>query len=56
VPKVKGKTKAAARSALTHAHCALGRVKGKGKVKKQSPAAGKTGPAGTKVALTLAKR
>lgn len=68
VPKVKGKSRAAARKALRAHHCSVGRVTsrhtpkhGPGKHKKwvllvsrESPAAGGTRPAGFKVALTLA--
>jgi PASTA domain len=57
VPKLKGKTLSAAKTALKAAHCALGKVTPKGQtmgtVKKQSPKAGKVLPAGSKVNVTL---
>lgn len=62
VPNLKGKTLAKARSALAAAHCALGKVRRpKGaklshlRVRSFSPAAGSTLPAGSKVALKLAR-
>jgi hypothetical protein len=65
VPKLKGKSLSKAKSLLTKAHCALGKVHkpkarkhhklGKLVVKGSSPGAGKTEPAGTKVSLTLTK-
>jgi hypothetical protein len=66
VPKLKGKSSAAAKKALTKADCALGKIikkpaskskkgkkKSKPKVTAQSRPAGKTLPAGTKVDLTV---
>jgi beta-lactam-binding protein with PASTA domain len=60
VPKLKGKSLAAATSALRRAHCALGKVtkpkkhsKGKLVVTSSSPSAGTKRPKGTKVKLTL---
>jgi len=59
VPKLKGKTLAAARRALKKAHCALGKVHkphhahGRLVVRRQSPSAGKVRRAGTRVAVTL---
>jgi hypothetical protein len=55
VPKLKGKKLKAAKSALKHAHCGLGKVKGPktGEVKRQSRKPGKTLPAGTKIAMKL---
>jgi hypothetical protein len=62
VPKLKGLKKAKAKTALVKAGCKLGKTtkkkakKGKkGRVTKQSPAAGKVVPAGTSVKLTLRK-
>jgi hypothetical protein len=55
VPKLKGKTMKAARKTLKKADCKLGKVKGKGKVKSQSPKQGKVKVPGTKVNVTLAK-
>jgi hypothetical protein len=62
VPTLVGKTLAAARKALTRANCALGKTKRRksrrkpGTVLASSPAKGRNLPAGTKVALTLAKK
>jgi beta-lactam-binding protein with PASTA domain len=67
VPDVKGKSLAAARRTIRARHCAVGRIRsphkpkrGPGRhkkwvlvVKRESPAAGKTLRAGSKVALTL---
>ncbi len=60
VPKLIGKKLKAAKRLLRKAHCKLGRVKKKhgatakrGKIKSQSPKAGKVRPAGTKVKVTL---
>jgi hypothetical protein len=65
VPKLKGKSLSKAKGLLTKAHCALGKVHkpkprkhhklGKVVVKRSSPGAGATLPAGTKVSLTLTK-
>jgi Ca2+-binding RTX toxin-like protein len=62
VPALKGKTLAQAKVALTKANCALGKVSRafstrakKGKVLKQSPAAGRVLAKGAKVAVTLGK-
>jgi hypothetical protein len=65
VPKLKGKSLSKAKSLLKKAHCKLGKVHkpkprkhhklGKLVVKGSSPGAGKSRPAGTKVALTLTK-
>ena len=61
VPKVKGKTLAAAKSALTQAHCKTGKVTKKfSKVKKghvisQSPKPGTNRAAGAKVNLVISK-
>ena len=62
VPKLKGKTLAQTKTALTRANCKLGRVTKaysskvrKGKVVKQSPAAGRTLAKGAKVNVTLSK-
>ena len=56
VPKLKGKKLKAARKALEHAHCGVGKVKGPptGRVKHQSQKPGTVLPAGTKVKLKLA--
>jgi Divergent InlB B-repeat domain/PASTA domain len=60
VPKLRGKTLKAAKGALRHAHCALGKVSGPkrgGKalrVRSSSPAAGTALAAGAKVDLRLA--
>jgi virginiamycin B lyase len=63
VPKVLGLKLAAAKTRLVKAHCRLGKVKrprraaaGRLRVTRQSPRAGTTKPAGTKVALTLGLR
>jgi beta-lactam-binding protein with PASTA domain len=60
VPVVKGKTEAAAKTALKKANCGVGAVStktsstvAKGKVISSKPAAGTTHPKGTKVALTV---
>ena len=57
VPKVKGKTLPAAKTALKAAHCDLGKVTPMGQttgtVQKQSPGAGKVLPVGSKVKVTL---
>ena len=62
VPKLKGKTLAAARKALTAGHCKVGKVTKaysktikKGRVMKQTKAAGARLPAGTKIGLTISK-
>jgi beta-lactam-binding protein with PASTA domain len=62
VPKVVGKTLATARTAITKAHCKVGKVtrktssaKKKGKVIGQTPKAGKTLKNGAKVNLTVGK-
>ena len=62
VPKLAGKTLAAATTALTHAHCALGKVAKKhsgvvagGRVISSNPKAGTTGPNGAKVDLTISR-
>jgi hypothetical protein len=62
VPSVKGRTLAQAKTALTKANCALGKVTRafstrakKGKVLKQSPAAGRILAKGAKVAVTVGK-
>lgn len=61
VPKLKGKTLAAARSALASAHCTAGKVTKKfsrvkkGHVLSQSPAAGANRAAGAKVNLVVSK-
>jgi hypothetical protein len=62
VPKLAGKTLAAAKSALTQAHCVLGKVTKKyfrtvrsGRVISSSPKAGATGPNGAKVDLTISR-
>ena len=56
VPKLKGKTLKAARKALKHAHCTLGKVKGPtsktAKVTKQKPKPGSVLKAGSKVNVT----
>jgi PKD repeat protein len=59
VPNVKGKTLAAARTAIKAAHCSVGTVKRHGHrhhkvVKSQSPSPGKVESPGAKVNLTLA--
>ena len=61
VPKLKGKSLARARRALTAAHCSLGRVKkpkGKGRllVASSRPGAGTVRPAGAAVSLKLARK
>jgi PKD domain/PASTA domain len=61
VPKLKGKTVKAAKSALTKADCKEGKVSKKfskvkkGRVISQKPGAGKHEPAGTKVNLVVSK-
>jgi hypothetical protein len=62
VPKVKGKTLAAAKTAIKARHCSVGSVKKsfsskvkKGRVISQAPAAGKTLAPGAKVNLTVSK-
>lgn len=61
VPKLKGKTLKAAKSALAKAHCKAGKVSKKfskvkkGRVISQKPGAGKHEPAGTKVSLVVSK-
>jgi beta-lactam-binding protein with PASTA domain len=61
VPKVKGKKLAAAKSALTQAHCRVGRVTKKfskvkkGRVISQRPKPGTNLPAGGKVKLVVSK-
>ena len=61
VPKLKGKTLAAARGALTSAHCATGKVTKKfsrvkkGRVISQRPAPGTSLAAGAKVNLVISK-
>jgi beta-lactam-binding protein with PASTA domain len=58
VPKLKGKTLAAAKRALKHAHCKLGKTKpahpsNHQKVTKSSPKAGARKIGGTKVKLSF---
>lgn len=62
VPKVKGKTLAAAKSAVVKAHCAVGKVSRarskrikKGHVISQSPSAGRSLLSGSKVKLVVSK-
>jgi beta-lactam-binding protein with PASTA domain len=61
VPNVKGKTLAAARSALTQAHCTAGTVTKKfsrvrkGRVISQSPKPGTSLAAGAKINLVISK-
>jgi hypothetical protein len=62
VPRLKGKTLAGARTALRNGNCALGRVTRaysrtvrRGRVIRQSPAAGRTLPRGGKVAVTISR-
>jgi len=61
VPKVKGKTLAAAKRAITKAHCSLGKVKRATSVKKkgtviaQSPLPGKRLAKGSKVNVVLSR-
>jgi subtilase family serine protease len=61
VPKLKGKTLVAAKSALSHAHCTAGKVTKKfssvkkGRVISQKPKAGTQLPGGSKVNLVLSK-
>jgi subtilisin family serine protease len=61
VPRLKGKTLRAARTALTRARCRLGRVRRVrsrrvGRVLSQSPRAGTRRPRGAKVNVTLGRR
>jgi Divergent InlB B-repeat domain/PASTA domain len=61
VPRLRGKTLAKARRALSAAHCAVGRVrrpKGEGKlvVRSSKPGAGARRPAGTPVKLRLTRK
>jgi hypothetical protein len=58
VPKLKGKSKAAAKKALRAANCSVGPIAGKrrGVVKTQLPKAGQVRPAGSRVALVLGKK
>jgi hypothetical protein len=62
VPALVGKTRAAARKALTRANCALGKTKTRKSSRKprtvlaSSPPKGRNLPAGTKVTLTLARK
>ena len=56
VPKLKGKTLSNARAVLSRTLCKLGKVKGKGKVKSQTPAVGRVLPPGSKVSLKLAPK
>jgi hypothetical protein len=62
VPRLKGRTLAAARRVLAHSRCALGKVsrrrshKRAGVVLRQSRAPGRRLPRGTRVALVLARR
>ena len=53
VPTLKGKTLKAARKAITAAGCRTGKVKGRGRVKGQSPKAGKQLPSGSAVNIRL---
>jgi hypothetical protein len=53
VPRLKGKSVKRAKKALTAAGCRLGKVKGRGKVKRQSPHPGSVRPAGSKVNVKL---
>jgi hypothetical protein len=54
VPNLKGKSLKAAKRAIHAAGCSLGKVKGRGRVKGQSPKVGKQLPAGGKVNVKLA--
>jgi subtilisin family serine protease len=62
VPRLKGKTLSKAKSALKHAHCALGKVKKPKKpkgtlvVKSSSPPAGRSLKSGSKVNVTLVRK
>ena len=63
VPRLRGKTVPAARTALARARCVLGRVRririrrGRiGRVLAQSPAAGAKRPRGTRVTITVGRR
>jgi hypothetical protein len=53
VPKLKGKSRKAAKKALKKANCRLGKVKGEGKVAKQNPKPRKVRLPGTKVNVKL---
>jgi hypothetical protein len=53
VPKLRGKSLKAAKKAIRSAGCSLGKVKGRGRVKRQSPKAGTQLPAGGKVNVKL---
>ena len=53
VPKLKGLTKAFAKTLLKAVNCRLGKAKGSGVVVKQAKKAGKVLPANTKVNVTL---
>ncbi len=62
VPKLKGRTLTAAKHALTDAHCRLGKVTRRsdhrvhrGRVLTSSPAAGRNLPAGSRVAIVVAR-
>ncbi len=62
VPKVKGKKVAVAKSAITKAHCSVGRITKaysakvrKGRVSSQKPGPGTRLARGAKVALTVSK-
>jgi PASTA domain-containing protein len=53
VPKLKGRSVKAARKAIRAAGCVPGKVKGHGRVVRQSPKAGKQLPAGSAVSIKL---
>lgn len=62
VPRLKGKRAAAARTAIRHAHCSVGRTRTKhsqrvrkGRVISQHPAGGRNLPAGSKVSVVISK-
>jgi len=62
VPRLKGKRAVAARTAIRHAHCSVGRTRtkhsrrvAKGRVISQHPAAGRNLPAGSKVTVVVSK-
>jgi beta-lactam-binding protein with PASTA domain len=55
VPKLKGLTKAFAKTLLKAVNCRLGKATGKGKISKQAKKPGSVLPAGTKVNVTLRK-
>lgn len=55
VPKLKGLTKAFAKTLLKAVNCKLGKATGKGKISKQAKKPGSVLPAGTKVNVTLRK-